>query len=509
MSRVECQPSFSFTHPTIALQFKQNSRCFRGQIPLMHNFRPRAKTGESLRNAPDPPVPRMARSFQAIMRQQIDRLAYPSTHDIALCPSLHDIPSIQGLFANGRNFAAETICQVFDVMEEANNEMTGSWKFIAGEQNMVAFISSIKDSQSPRPKLRVIFNTIASWNNTSFGVQLSVSKHSTLQLLSALSVCPQYCSSMLGEPDYWAPLAIKTRNDKGEVVRAEYIYQHPRYTIRSRQEPCSVWYVYDISSSTTTYIVTSGEEEKWVERAKERLIQYFIRSEKEAPYESVEVHDPFLFQSILCHESLHGAKTRITQLRHELLKAMTERLHQVSQDADSLLVSAEMGLMVADHGKRSRALLQTDVSAVFTHPFLRSNVGDVLEYLVQSLEAQKRWLSSYQSRKDIAMNLVFNLVTQQDSETGTEIARDAKADSASMKTIAVLTMIFLPATAVSGFFGMAFFDVSDDGVLISSALVWLFVAITVPLTVLVFFLVWVFWDSLLGWLLPRVSFKRH
>lgn len=25
---------------------------------------------------------------------------------------------------------------------------------------------------------------------------------------------------MLGEPDYWAPLAIKTRNEKGEVVRA-------------------------------------------------------------------------------------------------------------------------------------------------------------------------------------------------------------------------------------------------------------------------------------------------
>lgn len=285
--------------------------------------------------------------------------------------------------------------------------------------------------------------------------------------------------------------------------------------------------MYDVPTSTTTYIITSGKEEGWVEKAKDRLTHFFVRSENETPLVSAECHDPFLVQSILCHESLCGAKTPITQLRHKLydvldivgeyskepfdrssLKAMTEQLHQVSQDADSLLVSAEMGVMVAEHGRRSRSLLQTEILATSNSPFLRSNVGDALEYLVQSLEAQKRWLTSYRSRKDIAMNLVFNLVTQQDSETGTEIARDTKADSASMKTIAVLTMIFLPATAVSGFFGMAFFDVSDDGVLISSALVWLFAAVTVPLTVLIF-LVWVFWDSLLGWLLPRIPRKKH
>ncbi|KAK7985283.1 hypothetical protein PG988_002905 [Apiospora saccharicola] len=183
---------------------------------------------------------------------------------------------------------------------------------------------------------------------------------------------------------------------------------------------------------------------------------------------------------------------------------MTEQLHKVSQDADSLLVSAEMGSMVAEHGKRSRAILQKEIQTVSTSPFSRSNVGDALEYLVQSLESQKRWLASYRSRKDIAMNLVFNLVTQQDSETGTEIARDTKADSASMKVIAVLTMIFLPATAVSGFFGMAFFNISDNGVFVSSTLVWLFVVTTVPLTVFIL-VVWVFWDSLLDWLLLRIS----
>ncbi|KAK8072128.1 hypothetical protein PG996_005476 [Apiospora saccharicola] len=295
------------------------------------------------------------------------------------------------------------------------------------------------------------------------------------------------------------------------------------YTIHTRQEPCSVWYAYDVPSSTTTYIITSGEEEEWVDKAKDRLTHCFVRNENEPPYVSAEGHDPFLVQSILCHESLSGAKIPITQLRLKLydvldtvseyskepfhrssLKDMTEQLHKVSQDADSLLVSAEMGSMVAEHGKRSRAILQKEIQTVSTSPFSRSNVGDALEYLVQSLESQKRWLASYRSRKDIAMNLVFNLVTQQDSETGTEIARDTKADSASMKVIAVLTMIFLPATAVSGFFGMAFFNISDNGVFVSSTLVWLFVVTTVPLTVFIL-VVWVFWDSLLDWLLLRIS----
>lgn len=40
------------------------------------------------------------------------------------------------------------------------------------------------------------------------------------------------------------------------------------------------------------------------------------------------------------------------------------------------------------------------------------------------------------------MNLVLNLMTQQDSETSTDIGRDTKDDSASMKVIAVLTMWF-------------------------------------------------------------------
>lgn len=224
---------------------------------------------------------------------------------------------------------------------------------------------------------------------------------------------------------------------------------------------------------------------------------------------SAKLHpnDPFLPLSIICHESLVDAKAIITELRHRLydqldivdiysetpfdrsnVKELTSQLHKVSQDADSLFASAEMGTMVIEHiiRARDRAL------NLFPQALSDVNVGDSLSYIKQSLDSQKRWLLSYKSRKDIAMNLVFNLVTQQDSETNTAIARDTKDDNASMKIIALLTMLFLPATAVSGFFSMAFFVPKPDGSFELSRM-WLFVAVTLPLTLATLSLWWLWY----------------
>lgn len=71
---------------------------------------------------------------------------------------------------------------------------------------------------------------------------------------------------------------------------------------------------------------------------------------------------------------------------------------------------------------------------------------------------------------------MFNLVTQQDATTSTTIAREAKADGAAMKMIAALTMVFLPGTFLSSVFSMSMLD---------GAKWWLYVALAVPLTIVV------------------------
>ncbi|KAI0166855.1 hypothetical protein GGR52DRAFT_555910 [Hypoxylon sp. FL1284] len=497
----------------------------------MKLFRRSSPADKSLRQAPPPSVPRLARYYQLPRRHKLDLSCYPARSADSVAPSIHDLSLTHNILANGNNFANESKCKVLDIDLAVPDHPVGSLRDISGDPEMLAFteyrlceltrnyqgfeqcksylIRASLDTRTDESS----FVTLKPAKDTSFGLQMSLSKDITQGLLSTLRVSPQFCSFMLGEPDYWSPLKIHTRKKDGSVGRTEFICQHPRYAIRQRQEPCSVWLAHDIGTSTTTYIITPGENEDWVERARSRMSDYFIRSRDDPRQAVAEVHDPFLLQSVLCHENLVQVKTLIAKLRRQLydvldivgeyskepfdrksLKDMTEQLHVVSQDADSFYSSAEMGFMVIDQTLRARNELCESVGSSST--FTASNVCDALDHLAESLKSWQRWLRSYKSRKDTAMNLVFNLVTQQDAETSTRIARDTKDDSASMKIIAVLTMIFLPATAVSGFFSMAFFSVDDQGVFISSVMAWLFAATTVPLTILIF-MSWLFWYSIM------------
>ncbi|WJG35222.1 uncharacterized protein FOBCDRAFT_239395 [Fusarium oxysporum Fo47] len=62
--------------------------------------------------------------------------------------------------------------------------------------------------------------------------------------------------------------------------------------------------------------------------------------------------------------------------------------------------------------------------------FADDNIGDAIGHRVQSLDSYKRRLHSYKTREDIAMELVFKPVTQQDSDTRINTALDTKENSA-------------------------------------------------------------------------------
>jgi len=85
------------------------------------------------------------------------------------------------------------------------------------------------------------------------------------------------------------------------------------------------------------------------------------------------------------------------------------------------------------------------------------------------------------------INLSFNLVTQQDS-------RIMQRDSKSMRTIAVVTMVFLPVATVAGVFGsqLITLDSTAQYHLRVSPDFWILWAIAVPLTVVVM-VVWRLW----------------
>lgn len=94
-----------------------------------------------------------------------------------------------------------------------------------------------------------------------------------------------------------------------------------------------------------------------------------------------------------------------------------------------------------------------------------------------------------------SMRKLFNLIAKEDANASIELAKDsrtialaAKHDSSSMKTVAYMTMAFLPATFFAAFFSIQAFEWKDNSLVMNKRF-WVYWAATLPVTGLVF-LVW-------------------
>ena len=107
------------------------------------------------------------------------------------------------------------------------------------------------------------------------------------------------------------------------------------------------------------------------------------------------------------------------------------------------------------------------------------------------------------------------LIAQRDTQINIEIAKAAKRDSELMKGITVVTMVFLPATFMATFFSMVFWHVGTEKEvhLLVDGWIWLYPAVTLPLTVIVLTWYWAFswnWGRFLqDNLHPAVFNKLH
>lgn len=79
------------------------------------------------------------------------------------------------------------------------------------------------------------------------------------------------------------------------------------------------------------------------------------------------------------------------------------------------------------------------------------------------------------------------------AEDSRTLASAAKRDSSSMKTIAAVTVVFLPGTFVASLFAMSMFnwDAADSSPVLSRRF-WIYWAVTLPLTAVVV-LAWLLW----------------
>ena len=139
-------------------------------------------------------------------------------------------------------------------------------------------------------------------------------------------------------------------------------------------------------------------------------------------------------------------------------------------------------------------------------PVLQS-LEDRLNHLQTEQRALLLEISCNQKIAQSQLQIVYNLIAQRDNkdslamaELQTELARiqtaianTTKEDSYAMRTIAVMSILFLPGTFVSSFFSMDMFDwQAPKGASVVSFRFWIYWAVTAPLTVVVVS-IWFLW----------------
>ncbi|CZR58383.1 uncharacterized protein PAC_08275 [Phialocephala subalpina] len=165
---------------------------------------------------------------------------------------------------------------------------------------------------------------------------------------------------------------------------------------------------------------------------------------------------------------------------------------------------------------RKMGQLQDDISLEIHHlepveAFLQhildteSENEDLIEgakLLESSLIRIKQRLRFWGERAEVQQKVLFNLLTHQDAVSNFELSQATmklgeatKRDSSSMKTIAIMTMAFLPGTFLSTLFTLPQLQWKHDRDGIVQGQFWIYWAFALPATVLVF----VVWASALKW----------
>ncbi|CAA7270080.1 unnamed protein product [Cyclocybe aegerita] len=333
-------------------------------------------------------------------------------------------------------------------------------------------------------------NKTARWLHQRFGISLAFFQHLTPN--SGYRVTGNGCFTRY--------------NATGEAISIDGFYSNSGGLSLF---PAHIWFSHSVlERNTSTYVIYNSSP-----TAKQLIFRC-------AETQGCALLRPFAIDAFMQEDYLEKRTARLSELRPQLVyyeneltfskftpdqnSRSVEELHNLSQHLhvarDNFIDLKKKLHFFLDMRERYLELSRPH----FTVPRQDlTSVADSWTLIGSRGDHGLRWAANYTERTSIRINLCFNLATQADSRTNLDIARStgrisfsAQRDSSSMITIAAVTMFFLPGSFVSALFSMVFFnsESKEDGQLRLTVAPqwWLFPAIAIPLTILVF-IVWVVW----------------
>jgi len=123
-----------------------------------------------------------------------------------------------------------------------------------------------------------------------------------------------------------------------------------------------------------------------------------------------------------------------------------------------------------------------------------------LDFYRVKLQGIESYAYTTLQRLDIQRSALYNIIAQKESKLNFQMAGEqrklahaSKRDSAAMKTISLLGVIFFPGAYLASVFSMTFFNFQDPGPVVDGRF-WIYWAITIPITALIVG-IWYVWEK--------------
>ncbi|KAF2745121.1 hypothetical protein M011DRAFT_527898 [Sporormia fimetaria CBS 119925] len=391
------------------------------------------------------------------------------------------------------------------------------WRFRVSDEDLVVIASEEPPSHplsGDKGSFRAFFiHTLDSdygWLRGNFSI-----RPATLKALRKAGLSTSVLASIYSSEGFWAKLEnqnfVQYDTDK-RLKSFEFAYRYICGWDRG------VSYIHFLRTEhTRTYFCIN-----YPSRAREKITAYLKR------YPEFAYRDFFLdavaADDCLKEWHLNIGERRESVLHHERkyedeaidFNTATRQLHSLARDWHTLeqgcsILQTQLGFLRQVYEKYislccdSKNAWSVDVT---------STMGESLDALRSRCDNYTKWTMVYRDRTTLRINLLFHLASQREARTSTSIAASNKTiaeqtrrDSASMITIAAVTMLFLPGTFVSAILSTTFFDYGKDGLSVSGQW-WILPAVTLPLMILVFGVWWMWqWWRFVGWKRGRVEGK--
>lgn len=169
-------------------------------------------------------------------------------------------------------------------------------------------------------------------------------------------------------------------------------------------------------------------------------------------------------------------------------------IHDIARHAIHVTETLDVLAQNMDHALRQHANY-TATNSSDELAAVNQDIQSRLEVLYSYITSMRHRSISNEKRLQNEIQLTFNKVAQQNADVSVQIGHVALSDSAAMRTVAFVTLAFLPPTFISSIFSMSFFHYEADSGWTVSGKVWIYFVFAVPTALATVFL-WSNWQRI-------------